>query len=107
MPIYEYRCEKCGVVSDVKHAYKEQVELTCPNCGSHDLKRVFSAAGIVFKGSGFYVNDSRKSGGGGGSTTSPSGSTKKAESGGTAGESTPAAPVAAPAPSGGSGDAAA
>lgn len=104
MPIYEYRCEKCGVVSDVKHAYKEQVELTCPNCGSHDLKRVFSAAGIVFKGSGFYINDSRKSSGGGSASTS--GSTKKSEPNGTTSEPAPAAVPATP-PSGGSGDAAA
>lgn len=106
MPIYEYRCENCGAVSDVKHAYKEQVELTCPACGSHDLKRVFSAAGIVFKGSGFYVNDSRpqaKSS----SSTSPK-PEKAAGDKADAAAAKPDAPAPAAAPkSGGSGDAAA
>ncbi len=63
MPIYEYKCERCGTATDIKHGFKESPSEACPNCGSRDLKRIFNAAGIVFKGSGFYVNDSRKGGG--------------------------------------------
>ncbi len=63
MPIYEYQCEKCGTVTDIKHGFKETTSEACPKCGG-TLKRLFNAAGIVFKGSGFYVNDSRKSSGG-------------------------------------------
>ena len=76
MPIYEYQCEKCGVVTDIKHGFKETNEETCPKCGG-TLKRLFNAAGIVFKGSGFYVNDSRK---GGSSGSSESKSETKSES---------------------------
>jgi putative FmdB family regulatory protein len=47
-------------VTDIKHGFKETPTSACPKCGNTDLKRVFNAAGIVFKGSGFYVNDSRK-----------------------------------------------
>jgi putative FmdB family regulatory protein len=60
MPIYEYQCESCGAVTDIKHGFKETTSDSCPKCGGN-LKRLFNAASIVFKGSGFYVNDSRKS----------------------------------------------
>ena len=60
MPIYEYQCEACGAVTDIKHGFKETTSESCPKCGG-TLKRLFNPAGIVFKGSGFYVTDSRKS----------------------------------------------
>ncbi len=60
MPIYEYQCASCGAVTDIKHGFKETTNETCPKCGG-ELKRLFNPAGIVFKGSGFYVTDSRKS----------------------------------------------
>ena len=60
MPIYEYQCERCNAVTDIKHGFKETTSDVCPKCGG-SLKRLFNAAGIVFKGSGFYINDSRKS----------------------------------------------
>lgn len=62
MPIYEYQCAKCGAVSDIKHGFKETVSEPCPKCGGNELKRLFNPASIVFKGSGFYVTDSRKAG---------------------------------------------
>ena len=60
MPIYEYQCEKCQTVTDIRHGFKETTDEQCPQCGGN-LKRLFRPAGIVFKGSGFYVTDSRKS----------------------------------------------
>jgi putative FmdB family regulatory protein len=60
LPIYEYQCVSCGAVTDIKHGFKETTNETCPKC-SGELKRLFNPAGIVFKGSGFYVTDSRKS----------------------------------------------
>ncbi|MDQ2858831.1 MAG: FmdB family transcriptional regulator [Candidatus Eremiobacteraeota bacterium] len=60
LPIYEYQCVDCGTVTDIKHAFKEPMNDVCAKCGGA-LKRLFHAAGIVFKGSGFYVTDSRKS----------------------------------------------
>lgn len=62
MPIYEYECQKCGAVTDIRHGFKETNSEPCPSCGG-PLTRRFNPAGIVFKGSGFYVTDSRKSGG--------------------------------------------
>ena len=59
MPIYEYQCTRCQAVRDIKHGFKETTSEACPMCGG-ELKRLFNPAGIVFKGSGFYVNDSRK-----------------------------------------------
>lgn len=59
MPIYEYECTACGAVTDIRHGFKETTSEVCPACGSA-LKRLFRPAGIVFKGSGFYVTDSRK-----------------------------------------------
>ncbi|HEY1429623.1 MAG TPA: FmdB family zinc ribbon protein [Candidatus Tumulicola sp.] len=81
MPLYDYKCTQCGKVSEVRHGFDETHAEACPACGGA-LARVFNPAPIVFKGSGFYVTDSRKS--------SASGSSKPAES---APESTPAEPA--------------
>ncbi len=59
MPIYEYKCTRCSAARDVRHGFKEANTEICAACGG-ELKRVFNPAGIVFKGSGFYINDSRK-----------------------------------------------
>jgi putative FmdB family regulatory protein len=59
LPIYEYQCRACGEVADVRHGFDEKNSEVCPKCGG-ELARRFSPAGIVFKGSGFYVTDSRK-----------------------------------------------
>ncbi|MGP6190296.1 MAG: FmdB family zinc ribbon protein [Vulcanimicrobiaceae bacterium] len=59
VPIYEYECTQCGTVTDIRHGFKETASDPCAKCGAA-LKRVFRPAGIVFKGSGFYVTDSRK-----------------------------------------------
>ena len=59
MPLYDYQCRTCAKVSEVRHGFREDFTGTCPACGSDEMSRVFNAAGIVFKGSGFYVNDSR------------------------------------------------
>lgn len=71
MPLYEYGCPSCGLVTDVRHGFDEKPEVACEKCGTHLVRR-FSAAPIVFKGSGFYVTDSR-------SKSSSSGSGDKSE----------------------------
>lgn len=58
MPIYEYRCTRCGHQFDVTHAVGETVE-RCEKCGG-PVRRVFSSVGIIFKGPGFHVTDYRK-----------------------------------------------
>ncbi len=60
MPLYEYGCPKCGHVADVRHGFDDKPAVACEKCGAAMTRR-FSAAPIVFKGSGFYVNDSRGS----------------------------------------------
>ena len=58
MPIYEYRCTKCRHQFEVTHAVADTVE-SCERCGA-PVRRIFSPVGIIFKGPGFYVTDSRK-----------------------------------------------
>ncbi|MFN2450291.1 MAG: FmdB family zinc ribbon protein [Candidatus Baltobacteraceae bacterium] len=60
MPLYDYQCPACGQTTEVRHGFDVTHDAPCPNCGGV-LKRVFNPAPIVFKGSGFYVTDSRKS----------------------------------------------
>lgn len=61
MPTYDYGCEKCETVFEAFHGINENPVLKCPECGSEDVsKKISSGAGIVFKGSGFYVNDYKK-----------------------------------------------
>lgn len=59
MPLYDYKCKECGKVTEVRHGFDESHSDPCPACGGA-VQRVFSAAPIVFKGSGYYVTDSRK-----------------------------------------------
>jgi putative FmdB family regulatory protein len=59
LPLYDYRCRACSKVTEVRHGFREGHEGACPECGG-ELARVFSPTGIVFKGSGFYLTDSRK-----------------------------------------------
>lgn len=58
MPLYDYRCSACKKVTEVRHGFDESFKGACPHC-SGKLDRVFNPAPIVFKGSGFYVTDSR------------------------------------------------
>lgn len=60
MPTYEYLCKSCGHRFDVWQSFSDDPLTECPNCGAH-IQRVVFPAGIVFKGSGFYKNDSRGS----------------------------------------------
>jgi putative FmdB family regulatory protein len=58
MPIYEYRCTACDERLEVEQRFSDDALTTCPACGGA-LQKVFSAVGVVFKGSGFYKTDSR------------------------------------------------
>lgn len=58
MPLYEYQCEPNQHRFEVRHGYRENPALTCPECGA-PVRRVIQPVGIVFKGSGFYATDSR------------------------------------------------
>ncbi|WP_221352205.1 FmdB family zinc ribbon protein [Streptomyces beigongshangae] len=60
MPTYQYQCTECGEGLEAVQKFTDDALTECPNCNGR-LKKVFSAVGIVFKGSGFYRNDSRGS----------------------------------------------
>ena len=60
MPTYEYECTSCGQHIEVFQRFTEDPLTICGVCGGA-LRKVFHPAGIVFKGSGFYATDSRKS----------------------------------------------
>jgi putative FmdB family regulatory protein len=60
MPTYEYACQSCGRHVEVFQRFSEDALTTCEVCGG-PLRKVFHPAGILFKGSGFYATDSRRS----------------------------------------------
>ena len=59
MPTYQYACTVCAERLEVVQRFSDDPLTECPACGGA-LRKVFSAVGVVFKGSGFYKNDSRK-----------------------------------------------
>ena len=58
MPTYQYSCTECGEQVEAVQKFTDEPLQICDVCGGK-LRKVFSAVGIVFKGSGFYRNDSR------------------------------------------------
>jgi putative FmdB family regulatory protein len=60
MPTYEYTCKRCGETIEVFQSFSEKPLRKHRECGG-ELKKVFHARGVVFKGSGFYSTDSRSS----------------------------------------------
>jgi putative FmdB family regulatory protein len=63
MPTYEYVCTKCGERLEAVQSFSDAPLTDCPHCGKKKaLRKVFSAVGVVFKGSGFYKTDSRSNG---------------------------------------------
>ena len=60
MPTYDYVCDACGNRFEKFQSFKDDPIKVCPVCGKESARRVISAAGVIFKGSGWYINDSRK-----------------------------------------------
>ncbi|MEV7690618.1 FmdB family zinc ribbon protein [Streptomyces bungoensis] len=79
MPTYQYQCTECGEGLEAVQKFTDDALTECPSCGGR-LKKVFSAVGIVFKGSGFYRNDSRGSTSSSSPASKPSGSSSDAKS---------------------------
>ncbi|MGI5450203.1 FmdB family zinc ribbon protein [Streptomyces sp. CA-243310] len=94
MPTYQYQCTECGEGLEAVQKFTDDALTVCPNCDGR-LKKVFSAVGIVFKGSGFYRNDSR------GSSSSSTPASKPASTSSTT--STAAAPAASSSSTSGTG----
>ena len=79
MPTYQYACTECGEQLEVVQKFSDEPLTVCPACEGR-LRKVFSPVGVVFKGSGFYKTDSRKSSTASSSTKSEAGSDSKSES---------------------------
>ena len=61
MPTYQYACTECGHAFEQFQSFSDDALTVCPECEGR-LRKVFNAVGVVFKGSGFYRNDSRTDG---------------------------------------------
>ena len=63
MPTYDYKCEVCGHTFEAFQSMQEDPIRVCPSCGEEKVKRLISAgAGLIFKGSGFYITDYKNKG---------------------------------------------
>ena len=61
MPIYEYECSLCHFRFDRRQRFTDEAVAICPKCQGK-ARRVLHSIPIIFKGSGFYITDSRKDG---------------------------------------------
>ena len=86
MPTYSYRCTECATAFDIQQAFTDDSLTVCPTCGG-PLRKLFSAVGVSFSGSGFYRNDSR-------ATTSSSSPATPAPAAPAAPAATPSTPAA-------------
>ena len=59
MPTYEYRCKKCSHRFEVFHSIKDAPKKICPKCKGRVERLIGAGAGLLFKGSGFYITDYR------------------------------------------------
>jgi putative FmdB family regulatory protein len=84
MPTYEYECQACHQRVEAVQRFTDSALTICEHCGG-ELRKVFSAVGVVFKGSGFYKTDSR----GADKTSTPTSTTPAATN--TESSATPAA----------------
>lgn len=99
MPTYVYGCDACGHRFEKSQKFSDDPIRVCPQCQS-SVRRIFQPAGIVFKGSGWHVNDYKRGGGKSsdvakdGDSGAASNGTAKPETSSTEAASTPAAPAA-------------
>ena len=75
MPTYLYKCDNCKRQFEVLQSIREDPLTTCTQCGKEGVYRVVSGGiGVIFRGSGFYINDSKSSEN---SSTTPSSASKE------------------------------
>jgi putative FmdB family regulatory protein len=92
MPMYAYACKDCGHAFDIQQSFSDDSLTVCPECGG-GLRKKFNSVGVVFKGSGFYRNDSRATTT---STDAGSSSSVSASSSDSSGSATAGSAAAAP-----------
>jgi putative FmdB family regulatory protein len=76
VPTYQYACTECGHFFEQFQSFTDDALTECPVC-TGKLRKVFNAVGVVFKGSGFYRNDSRTNANGPGSSEQSGGGSKE------------------------------
>ena len=81
MPTYQYQCTECGAALEIIQSFSDDSLTECPECAGR-LRKVFNAVGVVFKGSGFYRNDSRST-----STSSDAAKSESSKNGSSTSES--------------------
>ena len=96
MPTYQYACTSCGEQLEAVQKFTDDPLTVCPACQG-TLRKVFSAVGVVFKGSGFYKTDSRAKSSSGPAPKTDSPAEKPAASDTGSGDAKPASPAAPPA----------
>ncbi|QGQ20181.1 FmdB family transcriptional regulator [Cellulomonas sp. JZ18] len=94
MPTYAYRCTACEHAFEVQQSFSDDALTVCPECEGR-LRKVFSAVGVVFKGSGFYRTDARAGGSTTASTTGKTTSSGSSSSSSTGSSSSAASPSTA------------
>lgn len=95
MPTYEYECKTCGHNFEVFQSIMDAPVKKCPECGKGVRRLIGGGTGIIFKGSGFYVTDSKKSSGS---------SASSGKQGASSGDSHSESPGSTPSDKGKSGD---
>lgn len=95
MPTYEYECRACGGHFEYFHSIAEPPKTTCEACGGELSRLIGGGAGLIFKGSGFYITDYKKSG----SSTSESPKPETKSSSGSGGSGSESSGSGAPAKS--------
>jgi putative FmdB family regulatory protein len=94
MPIYEYKCEKCGTVFEKRQSFSDETLTTHPECGG-PVHRLLSAPAFQLKGTGWYATDYAKGNSGGASSSGNGGEKKEsAKSEGDSASKTESAPPA-------------
>jgi putative FmdB family regulatory protein len=91
MPIYEYKCDKCGNEFEQMRSFSDASAAICPACGGPDTHRLVSRTSFVLKGSGWYATDYAKK-----PAESASPATAPAAATASSGDAAPAAPAPAP-----------
>lgn len=60
MPTYEYECRTCHHTFEKFQSMSDEPVKTCPKCGNEVHRLIGGGTGIIFKGTGFYITDSKK-----------------------------------------------
>lgn len=88
MPTYEYECKSCGHVFDEFQSMSDPALTTCPKCNEDSLRRLIGGGiGVIFKGSGFYVTDSKNGSSANGGSAAKKGASESSAAEGSSTES--------------------